>query len=188
MARMSIPARGSRRVLLASVGLVAGVLFGAGALTACSAPVAPQPGLVVPAAATTVPPVATIQPLGSAAVTTTLTVVKPAAVTTRTATTHAVPRRAVTFAEPRSSLPVHRATHTPTPTTLPAGVAPSAAGAASSCFGDYYLDSSGVCVHRPATAAGPPVGATAQCQDGVYSFSQHRRGTCSGHGGVARWL
>jgi len=34
----------------------------------------------------------------------------------------------------------------------------------------------------------PPAGATAQCRDGSYSFSQHRSGTCSHHGGVARWL
>ena len=34
----------------------------------------------------------------------------------------------------------------------------------------------------------PPVGATAQCRDGTYSFSQSRRGTCSHHGGVAKWL
>lgn len=33
-----------------------------------------------------------------------------------------------------------------------------------------------------------PAGATAQCADGSYSFSQHRRGTCSHHGGVAAWL
>ena len=36
--------------------------------------------------------------------------------------------------------------------------------------------------------AAPPAGATAQCRDGTYSFSQHRSGTCSHHGGVARWL
>ena len=35
---------------------------------------------------------------------------------------------------------------------------------------------------------GPPAGATAQCNDGSYSFSQHHRGTCSHHGGVKRWL
>lgn len=34
----------------------------------------------------------------------------------------------------------------------------------------------------------PPPGATAQCGDGSYSFSNTRRGTCSWHGGVARWL
>jgi hypothetical protein len=33
-----------------------------------------------------------------------------------------------------------------------------------------------------------PAGATALCRDGTYSFSQHRSGTCSHHGGVARWL
>lgn len=33
-----------------------------------------------------------------------------------------------------------------------------------------------------------PAGATARCQDGNYSYSQHRQGTCSGHGGVAEWL
>ena len=34
----------------------------------------------------------------------------------------------------------------------------------------------------------PPPGATAQCTDGTYSFSQHHSGTCSHHGGVAVWL
>jgi hypothetical protein len=33
-----------------------------------------------------------------------------------------------------------------------------------------------------------PVGATAQCRDGSYSFSQTRSGTCSRHGGVSSWL
>jgi protein-S-isoprenylcysteine O-methyltransferase Ste14 len=28
---------------------------------------------------------------------------------------------------------------------------------------------------------------TALCRDGEYSWSQHRSGTCSGHGGVAEW-
>ncbi|WP_202630539.1 DUF3761 domain-containing protein [Deinococcus alpinitundrae] len=30
-----------------------------------------------------------------------------------------------------------------------------------------------------------PAGAPAQCRDGSDSFSTHRRGTCSHHGGVA---
>jgi len=34
----------------------------------------------------------------------------------------------------------------------------------------------------------PPPGATAECRDNTYSFSTHRRGTCSHHGGVKRWL
>ena len=28
---------------------------------------------------------------------------------------------------------------------------------------------------------------TALCRDGTYSYSAHRRGTCSHHGGVAEW-
>src|SRR5436190_3994641 len=33
-----------------------------------------------------------------------------------------------------------------------------------------------------------PTGATARCRDGTLSYSQHHRGTCSHHGGVAQWL
>jgi hypothetical protein len=43
-------------------------------------------------------------------------------------------------------------------------------------------------VHRPVSAPAPPAGATAECKDGTYSFSQTRSGTCSHHGGVKRWL
>jgi hypothetical protein len=50
------------------------------------------------------------------------------------------------------------------------------------------VNSDGNCVHRPEQAPAPPAGATAKCQDGTYSFSQHRSGTCSHHGGVAQWL
>lgn len=58
------------------------------------------------------------------------------------------------------------------------------------CGPDYYRNVNGVCVHRPVKAQGSsvPAGATAQCRDGSYSFSQSRRGTCSHHGGVAQWL
>ena len=53
----------------------------------------------------------------------------------------------------------------------------------------HYTNSDGDTVHSPAlSSAGVPDGATAVCGDGTYSFSQHRRGTCSHHGGVARWL
>jgi hypothetical protein len=53
-----------------------------------------------------------------------------------------------------------------------------------------YVDKAGNTVHRPAhTVSGnAPTDATAQCRDGSYSFSQSHRGTCSHHGGVARWL
>ena len=29
---------------------------------------------------------------------------------------------------------------------------------------------------------------SALCRDGSYSYSEHRRGTCSWHGGVQQWL
>ncbi|MFZ0118402.1 MAG: DUF3761 domain-containing protein [Pseudonocardiaceae bacterium] len=72
-----------------------------------------------------------------------------------------------------------------------AAVDPPSAGSAQesvSCDGDHYRNSDGTCVLRPQQAAAAPAGATARCSDGAYSFSQHRRGTCSGHGGVAQWL
>jgi Protein of unknown function (DUF3761) len=40
----------------------------------------------------------------------------------------------------------------------------------------------------PAGNASGPAGATARCRDGTYSYSHHRRGTCSHHHGVAVWL
>ncbi|MGL5016486.1 MAG: DUF3761 domain-containing protein [Bacteroidales bacterium] len=33
-----------------------------------------------------------------------------------------------------------------------------------------------------------PANATALCRDGTYSYSKNRRGTCSHHGGVSKWL
>ena len=53
-----------------------------------------------------------------------------------------------------------------------------------------YINREGHAVHRPAhTVSGAaPAGATAQCRDASYSFSQNHRGTCSHHGGVAKWL
>ena len=40
----------------------------------------------------------------------------------------------------------------------------------------------------PTPQSSVPAGATAKCRDGTYSYSQHRQGTCSHHGGVAQWL
>jgi hypothetical protein len=51
-----------------------------------------------------------------------------------------------------------------------------------------YVNSKGQTVKKPENCSGPPKGAKAQCRDGSYSFSQSRRGTCSHHGGVAKWL
>jgi len=56
--------------------------------------------------------------------------------------------------------------------------------------GHGYTNSQGQRVPSPAqTSDGQaPPGATAQCCDGTFSFSVSRRGTCSHHGGVCRWL
>jgi hypothetical protein len=54
----------------------------------------------------------------------------------------------------------------------------------------HYVNNSGAEVHSPAHSktGAPPSGATAKCRDGTFSFSQHHRGTCSHHGGVATWF
>ena len=54
--------------------------------------------------------------------------------------------------------------------------------------GRSYLNVDGVRVKSPVHSNAAPSGASARCGDGTYSFSQHRRGTCSHHGGVAQWL
>ena len=55
--------------------------------------------------------------------------------------------------------------------------------------GSGYVNSRGQWVPSPRySPSGPPAGASARCRDGTYSFSRSRRGTCSHHGGVARWL
>jgi resuscitation-promoting factor RpfB len=51
-----------------------------------------------------------------------------------------------------------------------------------------YINSKGQTVPRAENCSAAPKGATAQCRDGTYSFSKSRRGTCSHHGGVAKWL
>jgi hypothetical protein len=51
-----------------------------------------------------------------------------------------------------------------------------------------YVNNRGETVKRPETCSNAPTGATAQCRDGYYSFSKNHRGTCSHHGGVAKWL
>jgi hypothetical protein len=53
--------------------------------------------------------------------------------------------------------------------------------------GRSYINVDGVRVPSPVFSDTRPEGATARCRDGSYSFSQHRRGTCSYHGGVAVW-
>ena len=52
-----------------------------------------------------------------------------------------------------------------------------------------YTNVDGATVHAPAysTDNSVPQGASAKCGDGTYSFSLHRSGTCSHHGGVITW-
>jgi hypothetical protein len=61
-----------------------------------------------------------------------------------------------------------------------------------SAFGLVALAALSVCAlpaQQPQQPIPPaPTGATAHCRDGTYSFSKHRSGTCSHHGGVAMWL
>src|SRR4029078_7216154 len=55
---------------------------------------------------------------------------------------------------------------------------------AASCPNGTYVNTAGNTVCKPyQSAGGRPAGATAQCRDGSYSFSQSRSGTCSSHGG-----
>jgi len=52
----------------------------------------------------------------------------------------------------------------------------------------YYTNISGSKIHVPTYVQVIPMGASAQCRDNSYSFSAHRSGTCSHHGGVKSWL
>jgi hypothetical protein len=52
----------------------------------------------------------------------------------------------------------------------------------------WYGSYSGTSGSATASTSNSPAGATAQCNDGTYSYSRHRSGTCSHHGGVARWI
>ncbi|MDP4267810.1 MAG: DUF3761 domain-containing protein [Bacteroidota bacterium] len=52
----------------------------------------------------------------------------------------------------------------------------------------YYKNVNGEEIQSPTYYDKQPEGATAICRDGTYSFSRNRRGTCSHHGGVKKWL
>jgi len=54
--------------------------------------------------------------------------------------------------------------------------------------GRSYVNVDGIRVPSPVFSPTKPAGASARCRDGSYSFSQHRSGTCSHHGGVAEWF
>lgn len=56
------------------------------------------------------------------------------------------------------------------------------------CPNGTYENSAGNIVCKPYSSPEQPEGASAECEDGTYSFSESRSGTCSHHGGVRRWL
>lgn len=73
-------------------------------------------------------------------------------------------------------------------TTTGTYIAPAATPTPAECPNGTYTNSAGNSVCSPYASSSAPAGATAQCSDGTYSFSQSRSGTCSHHGGVASWL
>ena len=79
-------------------------------------------------------------------------------------------------------------TVTAQPVTQIVAVGTYVAPAQPTCTNGTYVNSAGNTVCSPETASSAPAGATAQCVDGTYSFSQTHSGTCSHHGGVAEWL
>jgi hypothetical protein len=58
------------------------------------------------------------------------------------------------------------------------------------CPNGTYENSKGNIVCKPYAPSNgeQPAGASAECEDRTYSFSESRSGTCSHHGGVKRWL
>lgn len=94
-----------------------------------------------------------------------------------------------TTVEPATTIPAATIPAATIPAPPPVAEAPPPpAQTQADCGSNSYVNVDGQCVHDPETAASPPAGATAKCNDGTYSFSKHHSGTCSGHHGVAEWL
>lgn len=88
------------------------------------------------------------------------------------------------------SVQTQAATTTPASTTTTSDTTNTGVNDTNLSNNNTYVNSDGTTVHSPAdsTNGSVPAGATAQCVDGTYSFSQTHSGTCSHHGGVASWL
>ncbi len=95
--------------------------------------------------------------------------------TTTAATTTAVTSTVATTQPTTTAPPTTQATTTTATSTTGATTSSSTTTAATTPT-------------APSRPLKPPKGATARCRDGIFSFSKHRRGTCSHHGGVAVWL
>jgi hypothetical protein len=94
---------------------------------------------------------------------------------------------------PSTPTPTIVPTDTPTPTIkivtpTPTPIVYETSSNSGLSNDNYYTNSAGNEVHSPAYSDSVPAGASAICGDGTYSFSQHRSGTCSHHGGVSEWL
>jgi hypothetical protein len=110
--------------------------------------------------------------------------------TTTVPTTTAVPTTTTTTTTPAPAPPTTAAPPPPPAQAAPttARPAPPPPAAAPACANGTYVNVDGETVCSPQSGPTPPPGATAQCKDGTWSSSRNRQGTCSSHGGVARWL
>jgi hypothetical protein len=116
--------------------------------------------------------------------------VAPAAVSCKDGTTSAPGRGACSHHGGVGSPPVPSTTVTP---SLPAAVRPSSPArtrseAKSNAPTATAVPKTPPASNRSASETTNPVGAIAQCKDGLYSHATSRRGACSRHGGVAQWL
>jgi resuscitation-promoting factor RpfB len=96
--------------------------------------------------------------------------------------------REKTSAEIEAETRVHETEAEEQQGTAPQPTTTAAPSPEEACTNGTYVNSAGNTVCRPEESPSAPAGATAECTDGTYSFSQSRSGTCSHHGGVARWL
>lgn len=108
------------------------------------------------------------------------------ATSTLTLTPTNTPTPTVYAAPTATPMPIEYYAPTATPTQVP--VQQPTTNSQGLSNDNYYTNVDGNQVHSPAYSDTIPAGATAICGDGTYSFSQHRSGTCSHHGGVAQWL
>ncbi|WP_410651763.1 DUF3761 domain-containing protein [Amycolatopsis sp. cmx-4-54] len=165
-----MPKRATKLGMALAIGLL--VAGGCGVETAPTGRVTPQSGPVSTASTT---------PTGPTVPTGPTTTPTPASSRTSPTPQQFVPTTTAAVEVPKQVEP--KPTRTP-PKTTQAAKAPNLV----ECGSDYYRNTVGVCVHRPSAGPGAADGATALCKDGSYSYSQNRRGTCSGHGGVRTWL
>lgn len=104
---------------------------------------------------------------------------------------HPAVRKTITVTREKSTAEIEAETPVQETELEPQPAAPhstTTAPASEACTNGTYVNAEGNTVCRPEESPTAPAGATAECKDGTYSFSESRSGTCSHHGGVARWL